>query len=89
MVKDLMKKQKLRYYSSLSSLQKNKVRINLRIIKNDLEKLPYLLAYEILKTNSIENVIFENEKIDKMLKGQKMFLFNKNFYPLNIKELKN
>ena len=89
--KKAMQKQGLKYFSSLTPLQKYKTVNNIRIIKNQLENLPFNLAMEILKNLPFESVIKENDFINNHLKGQKMFFYKKLdcYIPLNINQIIN
>ncbi len=83
-----MKVQGLKYYSNLSSKQKDRLIGFVRIVINGLTELPKGLASDILKSRDLEFIIIENEKIDLLLKGQKTF-FSKEantYIPLNIKD---
>lgn len=84
-----MQKCNIRYFSSLTSLQKDDTIKNIRIIKNNLISLPKGLAIEILKNMEFENVIKEIDSINNELKGQKMFYYKKLecWLPLNTKTI--
>lgn len=87
--KKVMKKLGLKYFSSLSALQKNDVVINIRILKNNLSDLPKGLAIEILKNRPFEKTIKELDFINEHLKGQKVSFFSplNCYFPLNIKKI--
>lgn len=88
-VKKVMKKMRLRYFSELTSLQKNEVYINISILKNKLSALPKGLAIEILKNRPFDVAINENEKIDNQIKGQKFSYYEplNCWLPLNINQI--
>ena len=79
-VSKAMKSSGLRYFSSLTPAQKDKVVFNLLVIKHSLTQLPKPFAKQLL---------FEinDDKVFQGLQKAKMFKHNGNFYPLNFKEL--
>jgi len=85
--KILMKKQGLRYFSSLNPLQKDKTILNIRILKNGLQNLPNGLAVEILNNKDFESNIKEIDFINNLIQGQKIFKHKDNYYPLNIEKI--
>lgn len=88
-VKKAMQKTGLKYFSQLTAMQKNEVVLNIRILKNKLTSLPKGLAIEILKNKPLDHVLNENQKINDLIKGQKMFYYDalKYWLPLNINKI--
>lgn len=78
-IKQAMKEQKLKYFSSLTAKQKDCSVFNIRKLRHNLTELPDGLAKQILC-----NI---NERID--LTGCKMFKHGNVYYPLNIKDFLN
>jgi hypothetical protein len=75
-----MKIQKLRYFSSLTTIQKDKTVNNILRIKHGLTNISEGLANTILYSLNDYSVT------DNVLK-QKMFLHKGFYYPLNFKEI--
>lgn len=85
--KKAMQQCKLKYFSGLTSKQKDETINFLRILKNGLTNLNKDLALTILKNLDLEIVIKENEYFGKKLNGSKMFLHEKTWLPLNFKDV--
>ncbi len=79
-VSKAMKNTGLRYFSSLSPIQKDTVVFNLLVIKHGLTQLPKPFAKQLLYE-------INDDKVFQGLQKAKMFKHDGNFYPLNVKEL--
>lgn len=77
-----METSNLRYFSSLTSKQKDKSILALRLMRNDLHALPKELGLSILNHCFNDWGIVFNK-----LKGAKMFIKDGVFYPLNFKDI--
>lgn len=77
---EAMKNTGLRYFSSLSPVQKDTVIFNLLVIKHGLADLPKPFAKQLLYE-------IDDHKVFEGLQKAKMFKHEGNFYPLNFKEL--
>lgn len=75
-----MKEQGLRYFSSLTSVQKDKTIFNILALKHGLTQLPEGLVKQLL---------FEinDKEVDEKMKKTKLFKSNGHFYPLNFTEI--
>ena len=80
--KKAMQQQGLRYFSSLTPKQKDKVTFFVLKLKNGLTNLPDGLSKTILS-----NLDYDFETREKLQKS-KIFRYNGEFYPLNINEFK-
>jgi hypothetical protein len=81
-----MKKQGLRYFSSLTNVQKDRTVYLIVKAKLGLLGLSPALAKSIMITMTDE-LIKTREFVDEKIKSQKCFKHEGNFYPLNIKEI--
>jgi hypothetical protein len=90
-VKSAMKEQGLRYFSSLTSLQKDRSIQVIKLTHNNLLELNFGLAIHILKNLDFEIQIKHSEIISECIKSQKMAFYKelKCFVPLNFKEILN
>ena len=81
-----MKKQGLRYFSSLSNVQKDRTVYLIVKAKLGLLGLSEGLA-KTITANMLDELIQTRNFVDEKIKGQKCFKHEGNFYPLNIKEI--
>lgn len=81
-----MKKQGLRYFSSLTNVQKDRTVFLIVKAKLGLLGLSEGLAKAIM-ANMLDELIKTREFVDEKIKSQKCFKHEGNFYPLNIKEI--
>lgn len=82
----VMKKQGLRYFSSLTSSQKDKT--IMFIVKSKLGVLGLSDGLEkIIVSNMFDKFIETRNFVEEKIKNQKCFKHENNFYPLNIKEI--
>lgn len=81
-----MKQQGLRYFSSLTPMQKDKTVYLLVKAKLGLLGLTPTLAKAIM-ANMLDELIQTRNFVDEKVKNQKCFKHEGNFYPLNIKEI--
>lgn len=74
-----MKEQGLRYFSSLTSVQKDKTIFNILTLKHGLTQLPEGL---------VKNLLFEinDTAVYQKMKKTKLFKSDGHFYPLNLSE---
>lgn len=86
-VKEAMKEQGLRYFSSLTPKQKNESTQYLVKVKLGIHDLNDGLANTIVKSCPLDEIIKTNAFIYEKIKGSKMFLHNGIYCPLNIKEI--
>ena len=87
-----MKQMGLRYFSSLSPEQKDRVVSQLIILREDMGSLDYNLALSILQQSKpIEFFIKERNKIEEKLKGQQVMIHESlkiyGWLPLNVGEI--
>lgn len=85
--KTAMKKQGLRYFSSLTGKQKDETTNYILRVKFGLHELNEGLARAILNSYDLDEIIKVKNFIDTNIKSQKMFLHEGKFYPLNFKEI--
>ena len=81
-----MKKQGLRYFSSLTPVQKDRTVYLIVKAKLGLLGLSPALAKTIMASMTDE-LIKTSDFVDEKIKSQKCFKHEGNFYPLNIKEI--
>lgn len=81
-----MKKQGLRYFSSLTNVQKDRTVYLIVKAKLGLLGLSEGLAKSIM-SNMLDDLIQTRNFVDEKIKSQKCFKHEGNFYPLNIKEI--
>jgi len=81
-----MKNQGLRYFSSLTNVQKDRTVYLIVKAKLGLLGLSEGLAKAIM-ANMLDELIKTREFVDEKVKNQKCFKYEGNFYPLNIKEI--
>lgn len=87
-VKAAMKKTSIRYYSSLSALQKDTLRQFLLIQSFGCEGVNMKLALGIIQqAHTTEEILKKYEQIDFYLNGCKVFKIDETYYPLNIKQI--
>lgn len=71
----------MRYYSSLKPAQKDSTINSILILANGLENLDVGLALNILMGAKK----YHREKVEELLKVQKVFKYKGTYYPLNFK----
>lgn len=81
-----MKKQGLKYFSSLTPSQKDKTIFFIVKAKLGLSELSEGLAKAIISQMN-EEFTKTRDFVDQKIKNQKCFNYEGNFYPLNIKEI--
>ena len=81
-----MKQQGLRYFSSLTNVQKDRTVYLIVKAKLGLLGLSEGLAKSIM-TNMLDELIKTRSFVDEKIKSQKCFNHEGNYYPLNIKEI--
>ena len=81
-----MKAQGLKYFSALTTKQKDETCNFLLRYSLGLEKLDPGLANSIIKQIDLDNILKYKSEIDRQLKTAKMFKLDGKYYPLNIKE---
>ena len=81
-----MKKQGLRYFSSLTASQKDKTVFFIVKAKLGLQELSGGLAKAII-IQMTDEYIKTRDFVEQKIKSQKCFNHEGNFYPLNIKEI--
>lgn len=81
-----MKKQGLRYFSSLTNIQKDRTVYLIVKAKLGLLGLSDGLA-KAITANMLDELIQTRNFVDEKIKSQKVFKHEGNFYPLNIKEI--
>ena len=86
MITEAMKKQGLRYFSSLTPVQKDRTVYLIVKAKLGLLGLSEGLARAIMN-NMTNELIQTREFVDKQVKKQKCFLHQGVYYPLNVREI--
>jgi hypothetical protein len=81
-----MKQQCLRYFSSLTNVQKDKTVFLIVKAKLGLLGLSPELA-KVVMINMFDELIQTRNFVDEKVKNQKCFKYDGNYYPLNIKEI--
>lgn len=85
-VTEAMKKQGLRYFSSLTPIQKDRTIYLIVKAKLGLLGLSDGLA-KTLMSNMLDELIKTRELVDQQVKGQKCFYHQGVYYPLNVREI--
>ncbi len=85
-VTEAMREQGLRYFSSLTPIQKDRTVYLIVKAKLGLLGLSEGLARSIMN-NMIDELIKTREFVDEKVKGQKCFFHKGVYYPLNVKEI--
>lgn len=81
-----MKQQGLRYFSSLTPVQKDRCVYLIVKAKLGLLNLPENLA-KALMSEMLDELIKTRGLVDNLVKGQKCFLHKGVYYPLNVAEI--
>lgn len=82
-----MKEQGLKYFSSLTSVQKDKTCYFILKSRLKITELPEELSKSIINNMGIDDLIKIQTETKEHLKNQKCFKHNGVYYPLNIKEI--
>lgn len=85
-VTEAMKKQGLRYFSSLTPIQKDRTVYLIVKAKLGLLGLSEGLARAIMN-NMIDELLQTRQFVDSQVKRQKCFIHQGVYYPLNIREI--
>jgi hypothetical protein len=83
---EAMKQQGLRYFSSLTPIQKDRTVYLIVKAKLGLLGLSEGLARSIMN-NMLDELLKTREVVDEKIKGQKCFFHQGVYYPLNVKEI--
>jgi hypothetical protein len=85
-VTEAMKEQGLRYFSSLTPIQKDRTVFLIVKAKLGLLGLSEGLANSIMNT-MLDELIQTRHSVDEQVKKQKCFLHQGVYYPLNVREI--